>query len=207
MNKLTGCLSLLLICAVCALAQDKNNWIVTPPRTTYPANPWTTAVLKASDPTAGASLVLRTKQVSVYQNGESVEITRLEIYIDVGEQDLSIVPEEWGKVCEKVPTRGGLPAHKNCTTGMVHDAGVKIDFSFDNDKPIHDLWNAGTGAAFFPSANGNAIAETEFLNKLRSSKHLTIRYYPKDQNAASASFDLTGANEILDKLCQPECNL
>jgi hypothetical protein len=204
-----GFISAFLLTAA-SFAQANGGWVITPPTKTYPANPSITATLK-SIPEPLASLVLSSKPKSAYVNGSPKlnQSTFLAIYLDVGDDDLKIDPIQWGKICKKTPAGGGLPAGQQCTTGILSQAGVKVELVFDDGKPISDLWNVGGsgGIALIPDDNSREFPKTQFLDKLQATKKLVISYTLRGGARKSATFDVSGSPPVIDSLCPKQCTL
>lgn len=183
----------LFLSALC-FAQTENGWVLTPPTTTYPVNPYTTATLKSStEPTA--ALVLSSK--TEHFDSPRRDYTSLTAYLDVGDSDLQIESPRWGKDCTNRP----------CTTAMISPAGIKVELVFDGGKPINDLWGSGDGSAIMPTGGNREFTKTQLLDKLKVSKNLIVSYTLHGGIHKSATFDVSSSSAAIDSVCPQGCEL
>jgi hypothetical protein len=161
-----------------SFGQPNSEWAIKPPTKTYPVDPSTSATLKSvSDDSVALVLSVKPEHISL---PKPQDVASLSIYLDVGDAALQIEPTKWNNKRE-----------------MVSPAGIKIEFAFDGDAPISDLWGGGSGAAFLTDDNSRKFTQTDFINRLRKAKILAISYTLHGGIRKTASFDVSHAETAI----------
>jgi hypothetical protein len=86
---------------------------------------------------------------------------------------------------------------------MIHDTGVPLMFAFDSEKPAIYLWGimADGDAIWQENVKGAAnLSRKAFLDKLFACQKLTVSYRLRSGVTKSATFDLSGTNDIIEPL-------
>jgi hypothetical protein len=163
-----------------SFAQADNEWIIKQPTKLYPVDVSTTATLKStSEPSASLVISVKPEHISLPKPHDS---TSLSMYLDVGDASFQLEPARWGKA------------------GMANPAGVKVLVIFDNEKPVADLWEAGSGAAFVTDNTSCKFTKVQFLDRLQTAKTLVILYTLREGVSKSAAFDLSEAPKAISDL-------
>jgi hypothetical protein len=85
--------------------------------------------------------------------------------------------------------------------GHNYDAGIKLQFVFDAEKPIIGLWNIErNGDVAWREYPSLKFSKNHFLDKLFACQKLTVYYRLESGVIKSAPFDLSGTNDIIGPL-------
>ena len=173
-------LAFLLALALPALAQQHGSWTVE----SHPK----TKIAQLNNPTESLGLGLLTENNR--REDKKIDLTVEFVCLNDGEEF------RW-----EAPLVN--PAGKTMA-----QAGIELTLTFDSDAPIVERWQGRGDTALKSYHPSQKMTATEFLDKLRKAKKLTVGYTLKTGKREVTTFDLTGTNDLMAELCGGEgCNL